>query len=516
MPTGRLARWTRPVELSAGGLPLASAGGRGVLVATILGSGVAFLDGSVVNVALPTIGRELGGGFTVLQWTVDGYLLTLSALLLLGGALGDRLGRRRIYLIGLIAFTAASLVCGLAPDGLTLVIARVAQGVGGAMLVPGSLALIEASICKEDRGRAIGTWAGLTGVASAVGPFLGGWLVETSSWRWAFFINLPLATAALLVTLASVPESRNESAAGGPDLLGAFTAVLGLAGVVYALIEGPSNGWSAAPVACGVVGALSLVAFVVVEHRTAEPLLPLSMFRSAQFSGANLTTFVVYGALGGAMFLLTLQLQQSMGYSPLDAGLATLPVTILMLLLSSRMGALAQRTGPRVPMTVGPLLTAVGMGLLSLAKPGTSYLAGVLPGNLVFGLGLAITVAPLTSAVLASADPALVGVASGVNNAVARMAGLLAVAVLPVAAGVHTGGTGEALGPGFGRAMLISAALCVAGGVVAWFTIDRDRGRGDRDGPANRQPRALVTGAQAPMTPPPGTVAPDARDASAP
>jgi EmrB/QacA subfamily drug resistance transporter len=453
---------------------LRSDSGRWIILATILGSGVAFLDGSVVNVALPAIGRDLGGNLSVLQWVLDAYLLTLSALLLLGGALGDRYGRRRVYMIGLVLFTAASLGCGLAPTGEALIIARLLQGVGGALLVPGSLALINSSIQHNDRGEAIGRWAGLTGVSSAIGPFVGGWLVDAASWRWVFFINVPIAAAALLA-LRHVPETRNPAAAGRLDIFGAITVTAGLAGAVFALIEIPTNGWSLLNATAAVVGVAALAAFPLIEIRHPDPLLSLSLFRSKQFTGANLTTFTVYAALSGALFLLSLQLQQSMGYTALAAGIATLPITVIMLLLSGRVGAIAQRTGPRLPMTIGPVICAAGLALLTWAVPGSSYLGGVLPGVLVFGVGLSITVAPLTSAVLASVSPDNAGVASGVNNAISRLAGLLAVAVLPVIAGLSHTSAGAPLGPGFGQAMLISAAMCAVGGVLAWLTIDRAR-----------------------------------------
>ncbi|TDC90867.1 DHA2 family efflux MFS transporter permease subunit [Saccharopolyspora aridisoli] len=454
---------------------LRSGSGRWILLATILGSGVAFLDGSVVNVALPAIGRDVGGGLRVLQWVLDAYLLTLSALLLLGGALGDRYGRRRVFTIGLVVFTLASLGCGLAPTGEALIIARLAQGVGGALLVPGSLALINASIDPDDRGEAVGRWAGLTGVSSAIGPFVGGWLVDAASWRWVFFINVPIAAAALLA-LRHVPETRDPNATGHLDIGGAVAVTVGLTGTIFALIEVPTAGWDTASTTAAVVGATALVVFPWLEARHPSPLLPLSLLRSSQFTGANLVTLTVYAALSGALFLLSLQLQQTMGYSALETGIATLPITIIMLLLSGRVGALAQRTGPRVLMTVGPFACAAGLWLLTGAEAGATYFGGVLPGVLVFGLGLSITVAPLTAAVLGSVGPERGGVASGVNNAVSRLAGLLAVAVLPVVAGLAGTGDGAPLGPGFATALHISAVMCAAGGVIAALTI----GRGDR------------------------------------
>jgi EmrB/QacA subfamily drug resistance transporter len=450
---------------------LDSAAGRWVIVATVLGSGMAFLDGTVVNVALPAIRDDLGGGLVTQQWVLDGYLLTLSALLLLGGALGDRYGRRRIFLIGLVAFSIASLVCGLATSGGALIVARLVQGVGGALLVPGSLALIDGVIRPEDRGRAVGIWAGLAGVSTAIGPFLGGWLVDAVSWQWVFLLNLPFAVLAIAVTWRHVPESDSGSTSR-LDLAGALAVTAGLAGVTYALIEVPAHGWTWLTAVVAPAGVLALVAFPFIERRVADPLLPLQLFRSAQFTGANLTTFALYGALSGALFLFTLQLQQTMGYTALEAGVSTLPITIVMLLLSSRMGALAQRTGPRIPMTVGPLVAGGGLALMALVQPGVSYLLVVLPAVVVFGLGLSITVAPLTSAVLAAVEDRYAGAASGVNNAVSRVAGLLAVAVLPGLAGID-GSTGNSLGPGYARAMLISAVLSGVGGVLAFLTIRR-------------------------------------------
>lgn len=452
-------------------LPLSSPSGRWLIVAAALGSGVAFLDGSVVNVALPAIGRELGGGFSTLQWVLDGYLLTLSALLLLGGALGDRYGRRRVFLAGLVVFTVASLGCGLAPTGEVLILTRLVQGVGGAMLIPGSLALIDSSIRHEDRGRAIGTWAGLSGVAAALGPFLGGWLVDAASWRWVFLINVPLAAVAFVVTLRHVPETR-AAATGHLDLGGAAAVTAGLGGIVYALIEIPVVGWTVVTGGAAVVGVLGLIAFPLIERRASAPLIPLSLFGSAQFTGANLVTLAVYTGLGGALFLLALQLQVSLGYSALAAGLSFLPFTVIMLLLSGRIGALSQRIGPRLPMTVGPITAGVGLVLLVRVVPGASYALGVLPGLLVFALGMALTVAPLTSTVLASVTEEHVGAASGANNAISRVASLLAVAVLPLAVGLDGTGGGP-LGPGFARAMVVSGALCMLGGVVAFFTVRR-------------------------------------------
>ncbi|TSD96586.1 MFS transporter [Skermania sp. ID1734] len=447
-----------------------SSAGRWLVAAAVLGSGIAFLDGTVVNVALPSIGRDFSAGLTRQQWVLDGYLLTLSALLLAGGAAGDRYGRRRLFTGGLIVFALASVVCGLAPTSGWLIGARLVQGIGAAALVPGSLALIDAGITGVDRGRVVGIWAGMSGVTSAAGPLIGGWLVDVASWRWVFFLNVPLAIGGLAITGRHVTESRGAPAAGRPDVFGALTITLGLGGITYALIEIPTGGATPLTLAAFFVGATALVSFPLIERRVTAPLLPLGIFGSRQFSGANLTTLAVYAALGGALFLLALQLQQSMGYSALVAGLATVPITVIMLLGSPYAGAASARTGSRAPMTLGPLIAAAGLGLLARAVPGAHYPSAMLPALVVFGIGLAITVAPLTTAVLAAVSDDDAGAASGINNAIARAAGLLAVAILPVAAGIHPG-PGQSLGDGFPRAMIIAAALCAAGGVVAFFTV---------------------------------------------
>jgi len=451
---------------AAGTIRFGTASARWVVAATVLGSGIAFLDGTVVNVALPTIGRDMHAGIRDLQWILDGYLVTLSALLLLGGSLGDLYGRKRGFLTGLVGFSVASAACGLAPNAGVLIAARAVQGAGAALLVPGSLALISASFHPADRGRAIGAWSGLAGVAGALGPFVGGWLIDAVSWRLIFFINVPLAAVCFVITSRFVPESRDEDDRGvRPDVPGAVTASLGLAAMAYGLIE---RQWSV-----GLVGALILVAFVVIERRVAHPMLPLSVFRSSQFTGANLTTLAVYTGLGGTTFALVLQLQKSLGYSALEAGSALVPITFMMVLLSSRSGALAQRIGPRLPMTVGPFVVAVGLLILTRVQPGRGYLETVFPGAIVFGLGLVITVAPLTTAVLAAVDDQHLGVGSAFNNAVARIAGLLAVAALPLITGLDTGSTVAVFDRGFRRSMSICAAICAAGGIISWVTIRR-------------------------------------------
>lgn len=465
------------VGTAAEPIRFASASGRWVLLASILGSGLAGIDATVVNVALPTIGRDLHTDFSALQWTVTAYSLTLASLILLGGSLGDRFGRRRVFVIGVVWFATASLLCGLAPSAGLLIAARALQGVGGALLTPGSLAMIQASFAPEDRSRAIGAWSGLGGVATAVGPFVGGYLVETVSWRWVFFINAPLAAIVVVVAVRHVPETRDASATGRIDVAGALLGVLGLGGLTYALIEAPNRGaGSAGVLAPGLLGVAALVAFLVVERTGRSPMLPLGIFSSRQFSAANAVTFVVYGAFGGVLFLLVVHLQVVAGFSPVVAGTALLPVTAMMLLLSARSGALAARIGPRLQMSVGPLVVAAALLLMLRIGPDASYLTDVLPAVLVLGLGLATMVAPLTSTALAAADDEHAGVASGVNNAVARAAGLLAVAVLPPAAGLSGAVFNDPVrfAGGFHTALLISVVLLVAGGALAAAVIRND------------------------------------------
>ncbi|MEV6600236.1 DHA2 family efflux MFS transporter permease subunit [Actinoplanes sp. NPDC051346] len=451
-----------------------SAGGRWVLVATVLGSSLAFIDGTVVNIALPAIGRDFDADAAGLQWTVNGYALSLAALILLGGSLGDRYGRKRVFAVGVAWFAAASLLCGLAPTIELLIGARVLQGIGGALLTPGALAILEASFVPEDRSRAIGAWSGLGGIGGALGPFLGGWLVEVAHWRLIFLINVPIAALVLLVTARHVPESRNPSAARELDVTGVLTGMAGLGGLTYGFTAWPSQGPGSPTVLVSLgVGALGMAWFVIAEHRSPHPMLPLTLFRAKAFTGANLVTFLVYAALGGVFFLVVLNLQVVAGFSPLAAGLALLPVTVLMLLLSARAGALGRRIGPRIPMTVGPLICAAALVWLSRIGPGASYPTEVLPPVIVFGLGLSLLVAPLTATALGALDDAHAGIASGVNNAVARAAGLLAVAVLPLAAGIGTGDLTDpaALAPTYRAAMLICAALMVAGSVLAMILV---------------------------------------------
>src|SRR6266852_4304675 len=460
--------------IQAGSLRYATAEGRWVLLATVLGSAVVMLDGTVVSVALPAIGRDLRAGIDGLQWTVSGYLLTQSALILLGGALGDRFGRRRVFVIGVIWFAAASLVCGLAPNLPALVAARVLQGIGGALLTPGSLAILQASFADDDRAQAIGAWSGLGGIATAIGPFLGGYLVQAVSWRLIFLLNLPLAAAVVYVALQHVPESSDVEGAREIDIIGAVLAMLGLGGTTYALIEAPVQGaGSPLILLTGVGGVLALIAFFFVEARSSHPMLPLTLFKSRQFTATNLVTLAVYGALGAVFFLLILQLQQVVGYGPVQAGVATLPITALLLVISPRAGKLATRIGPRIPLTVGPLIAASGVALLARIGAGSTYLVDILPPLVLFGLGMSITVAPLTATVMGSVESRHAGMASAVNNAVARTAGLVAVAVLPPIAGL----TGAAcldpqiVSSGFSKAMLIGAGLTALGGLLGWITL---------------------------------------------
>jgi EmrB/QacA subfamily drug resistance transporter len=426
------------------------------------------LDSTVVNVALKTIGKDLGASLAQLQWITNGYLLMLASLILLGGSLGDRLGRRRMFLTGVVWFAVASALCGLAPNPGVLIVARVLQGVGGALLTPGSLAIIQSDIVRADRGRAIGAWTGMTSIAAAIGPFLGGGLVQYADWRWIFWINAPLAAVTVAVTLAFVPESRTTEQ-GRYDGVGAGLAALALAGITYWLIEW---GTGLALPALG-VGVVAGVAFVLVERRVEHPMLPLGLFGSRTFSAANAMTLLVYAALGAILFFLVIDLQTVLGYGALEAGMATLPITVLMLLLAARGGALGARIGPRIPMTVGPLVMAVGVAWLSRVGEGTSYWLGVLPPLVVFALGLALMVAPLTATVLGAAPEGRAGVASGVNNAVARAGSLFAVAALPVVVGLSGAEYADAgaFGSAYGHAMWVCAGLLAAGGMVSWLTV---------------------------------------------
>jgi EmrB/QacA subfamily drug resistance transporter len=431
---------------------------------------MAMLDGTIVNVALPRIGEELHASVSGLQWILDGYLLSLAALILVAGSLGDRYGRRRMYLAGVIWFGVASGLCAASTSVGMLVATRILQGIGGALLTPGSLAILQSSFAHDARARAIGAWSGLGGIAAAIGPLLGGLLVQAWSWRLAFLINVPVAVAVVIMARRFVPESRDPEATGHPAFGASALGALGLAGITGALVEAPGRGIGDPVVlVAALLGIAGLGTFVALQHRSAEPLVPPSLFRDRTFSLSNALTFVVYAALGGVMMLMVMQLQVSLGYSPTAAGIAGLPITLIMLALSSRSGALAQRIGPRLQLVAGPIVVGIGMLLMTRIAPGASYLGAVLPAVVVFGLGLATVVAPVTATVLAAAPDRFAGVASGVNNAIARAGSLLAVAVLPAAAGL-TGAAytnPAALTAGWRTALMICAALAIAGGLIA-------------------------------------------------
>lgn len=456
-----------------------TAKGRGIIFATVLGSGVSFLDGLVVNIALPQMDADLSLGITGFQWVVSGYLLTLSALILLGGSLGDTYGRRRIYVIGISLFGLTSVLCGLAPNAFLLIVARLLQGVAGALMIPASLAVIQASFVKEDRGKAIGLWTGVGAGATAIGPFVGGFFVTYVSWRWAFLINVPLCSLAVWAALRWVPESSSVQAGGTRkiDWVGALLAGLGLAGVTYWAIEATNEARGAEPLIVGLLGITALVSFVLWEKRVDQPMLPMSMFSNSQFSWVNLCTFLLYGAFITGTTLSGIRLQTELGYSAFEAGLASWPVTVLMFFLAGRFGALAQRVGPRWLMTAGPVLIALGLFGMSEFEAGRSYLTFVMPVMIIWGFGLAMVVAPLTAAALGSADQNRTGIASAFNNAASRVGSTIGIAIIPLMAGM-SGGASLSSGnfqTAYGKAVFITAGFALLSGLVAALFIRSQR-----------------------------------------
>jgi len=458
-----------------GSVRLASAAGRWVLAVAVLGEAMVLLEATVVNVALPTIGRDLGAGVAGLQWTLNGYVLTLAALVLAAGSLSDIYGRRRVFILGVVVFVAASALCAAAPTIELLVAARFGQGIGGALLTPGSLAIIDAVFHPDDRTRAIGIWAGLGAVAGAVGPLVGGYLTDAVSWRAIFLINLPLGAFVVAAAVLRVPETRDPTRVGGLDLPGAALAMLAIGGVCFALIQA-SGGFTLVVIAALAVGLVAAGVFVAVERRARHPMLPLELFRSRQFASASVLALVTYAALGGVIFLFVAFLQITLGYSALQAGAATLPITILLLTLSTPSGAIAQRIGPRIPLTAGAVLTGAGLLLMARIHPGDSYLAAVLPSLVVFGIGLAALITPITATVLASVDARHSGIASAVNNALSRLGQMIAVAALPLAAGLSGAAFEDPakMAAGFPVAMTVAAGTSFAAALLAWTTIRDD------------------------------------------
>lgn len=455
-------------------LALHSDMGRLALAATVGASAMASLDATVVSVALPHIGEDLGADVSTLQWVITGYLLSLASLILVGGALGDRFGRRRVFMTGTVWFAGASVLCGVAPNSHTLIAARVLQGIGAALVMPGSLAILEASFRESDRAPAIGAWSGLGGVAGAVGPFVGGALVDGPGWRWAFLLNVPLAAATLAAAGIGVPETRDPHASARLDHLGVALAVVGLASGTWALTAAGRQGWTASTVVLG--GAASLAALgVLVWHlvHAKDPLVPPRLFRSRTFTVVNLMTVMLYASVGVSLFLVAYELQVAAGWSALEAGVALLPATAVVFIGSARSGALAQRIGPRLQLTFGPILTASGLLLLTRIGPDARWLVDALPGATVFGLGLVMLVAPLTATVMGAVDPDQVGVAAGVNNAIARTAGLAGLAAIPVVAGLATATGPSEVTDAFRVSLVIAAAIAALASPLAFFGLGR-------------------------------------------
>jgi EmrB/QacA subfamily drug resistance transporter len=430
------------------------------LVATILGSGIVFLDGTVVNLALPKISQGLNAQFSDLQWIADGYLLSLSSLILLGGSLGDILGRKRIYLTGLIGFGAVSLLCGLAPNVGFLIAARIMQGIFGALLVPGGLAIINTNFPREEKGAAIGTWSAWSGILAAIGPLVGGYIIDAASWRWIFFINVPLVIVCALLTSKYVEESR-DGHSRRIDFVGAGLAGIALAGITYGLIEGSAGHWAARSLICLVLGLIVATIFLWYEARNKDPMVQLSLFRSRNFSGSNAMTFTMYGALAGFMFALVIYMQSKLGYSAIKAGASLLPVSIMLLLFSRKTGALSAKYGTRFFLTAGPLIASLGIFLLINYKPGDSYWWFLLPRVILFSFGLVLLVAPLTTTVMTSVADSSSGIASGINNAISRIAGLVTIALLGLA------GAGNV----YRFSMSLCAVLAALAGLISYLLI---------------------------------------------
>jgi len=431
------------------------------LAATIIGSGIVILDGTVVNLALPRIGIDLHASFAALQWIVDGYLLSLSALILLGGSVGDIFGQRRVYFTGLLGFGVASLLCGLAPTQETLIILRVIQGVFGALLVPSGLAIINTNFAPGMRAAAIGRWTAFSAIVTAAGPLLGGYLVDIGSWRLIFFINVPLVVVTLLMARAGMVEhtgDRNRRV----DFGGAVLAMLSLGGLTYGLIEGPVTHWASRELAAIVLGAALLIGFGWYERRQSDPMLKLDLFKSRNFLAANITTLAMYGALGGFLFSLAIYLQTTAGYTTLQAGASLLPITIMMFFVASRAGAWAGKYGPRRFMTVGPILSGIGIAMLSVMGKSAPYFISVFPGIAIFAFGLALTVAPLTATVMGSVDTQDSGIASGVNNAVSRVAGLFVIGLLGLFGSANS----------YRFAAILCATLAVVAGFISFAMVD--------------------------------------------
>jgi EmrB/QacA subfamily drug resistance transporter len=430
------------------------------LIAMILGSGIVFLDGTVVNIALPALSRDLGARFADLQWVVDGYLLSLSALILIAGSLGDILGRKRVYLVGLAGFGITSALCGIAWSIPVLVVMRILQGVSAALLVPGGLAIINTNFPSGIRSVAIGRWAAWSGVSTIIGPFVGGYLIDTFSWRWIFFINIPLVALCFALAYLYAHESRDDRPRT-IDYAGAALAILFLAGITYGLIEGPAQSWAMVPLSALIAGIAFFVAFIIVEMRTHDPLVDLRLFAIRNFLGANLATFAMYGALSGFFFALVVYLQTIAGYSSTAAGLSLIPATLLLLAFSGRMGTYVERFGPRIFMTLGPILAGLGILMLIHLSPHLSYLTQVLPGVLLFGVGLTLTVTPLTVTVMNSVSQNDSGIASGINNALSRAAGLIVIAVLGILGASDV----------YPFAIALCGAMAILAGVMSWLVV---------------------------------------------